>query len=132
MSQGNSQTEQIVNNASGGAVESDDSDHRARVRVLNDRLRQAGQGGRMVMTAGVAALPLDEQLGIVAAVMAFEAFDPGDDLYGEHDFGALRIGAHQVMFKIDYYDKSLRLHSPDPSDPAVTRRVLTVMLAEDY
>ena len=46
--------------------------------------------------------------------------------------GALRIGVHRVMFKIDTYDRSLRLHSPDPSDPAVTCRVLTIMLAEDY
>jgi hypothetical protein len=31
-----------------------------------------------------------------------------------------------------YFDRSLNHHSPDPTDPAVTVRVITVMLADEY
>jgi hypothetical protein len=34
-----------------------------------------------------------------------------------------------VFFKIDYYDEALAMHSPDPADPNVTQRVMTLMLA---
>ena len=44
----------------------------------------------------------------------------------EHDFGSFEADGHKIFFKIDYYD------SPDPSDPAVTNRVITIMLAEEY
>jgi hypothetical protein len=37
-----------------------------------------------------------------------------------------------IFFKIDYYDRTLSHHSPDPGDPSVTERVITAMLAEEY
>jgi len=37
-----------------------------------------------------------------------------------------------VFWKIDAYDSELRFGSDDPADPAVTRRVLTIMLASEY
>ena len=37
-----------------------------------------------------------------------------------------------IFFKIDYYDADLLNLSPDPANPALTCRVMTIMLAEEY
>jgi hypothetical protein len=34
--------------------------------------------------------------------------------------------------KLKAFDNDLTYHSPDPADPAVTRRVITIMVAEEY
>jgi hypothetical protein len=44
----------------------------------------------------------------------------------------LAARVHTIFFKIEYFDRDLKYHSPDPTDPAVTMRVITVMLAEEY
>jgi hypothetical protein len=102
------------------------------IRELNDQLRQSLRGGVLVMTAGVIALGHARQLKILEAIAKFDTFDEGNDPYGEHDFGALEVEGERLFFKIDYYDQSLSAHSPDPADPSVTKRVLTIMLADEY
>jgi hypothetical protein len=66
------------------------------------------------------------------AVAQFGAFTFEDDPYGEHDFGAFDLAGQRLFWKIDYYDQDLQFGSPDPADPAVTRRVLTILLASEY
>ncbi len=104
----------------------------AALAALNDQLRQRGVGGRTMLTAGVQALGQALLMQALAAVRTFDAFNGDNDPYGEHDFGSLDIGAARLFWKIDYYDRQLLYGSPDPTDPAVTTRVLTIMLAEEY
>ncbi|TPI65059.1 DUF3768 domain-containing protein [Mesorhizobium sp. B3-1-7] len=108
------------------------ADRRTRIRTLNDQLRKTGVGGRMVMTAGVAALRAYDIAAILLAITKFDAFDQDNDPWGEHDCALLQVGDRQLFFKIDCYDRSLANLSPDPTDPAVTIRVMTVMLPEEY
>lgn len=79
-----------------------------------------------------AALGKEALRAILRAVQRYDAFTPDSDPYAEHDFGALHYADHQVFWKFDYYDLDLTMHSPDASDPAVTARVLTVMVADEY
>jgi hypothetical protein len=104
----------------------------ARIAALNDELRQHVAGGIAVMTPGVAALGQEAVDRIVKTVAAFDGFCPANDPYQEHDFGSFEAEGQTIFFKIDYYDKTLTHHSPDPSDPSVTERVITIMLAEEY
>jgi Protein of unknown function (DUF3768) len=99
---------------------------------LNDELRHTLRGGRVMMTASVSQLPLDQQRAIVQAVRTFHDFAEDNDPHGEHDFGAVTVGEHRCFFKIDYYALDMEHGSDDPADPAKTTRVLTIMLAEDY
>jgi hypothetical protein len=99
---------------------------------LNDQLRQTLAGGVLVTTPGVIALGQARQLTLLDAVAKFDTFDESNDPYGEHDFGAVEVEGERLFWKIDYYDRSLSAHSPDPADPSVTTRVLTIVLAEEY
>ncbi|KAB2657815.1 DUF3768 domain-containing protein [Brucella tritici] len=102
------------------------------VTALNDRLRKYGIGGRIVMTQGIAALQQTEIYDIVQAIRSFDSFTEENDPHAEHDFGFVQIAQHSVFWKIDYYDESLSMHSPDKADPNVTVRVMTIMLADEY
>lgn len=103
-----------------------------RIAELNDTFRKTGQGGSVVATVGVVALGDDFLKRAIAAVRCFSEFSAGNDPYGEHDFGAVHVDGSKLFWKIDYYDRSMEFHSEDPSDPRVTSRVLTIMLAEEY
>ena len=104
----------------------------ARIRALNDELRQNFAEGLAVMTPGIAALGGEAVARIVKTVAVFDDVCHANDPHQEHDFGAFDADGHWVFFKIDYFDETLSYHSPDPADPSVTKRVITIMLAEEY
>jgi hypothetical protein len=101
----------------------------ARIRALNDELRQNFAAGIAVMTPGVAALGAEAVERIVKTIAVFDDFCLANDPHEEHDFGAFHVDGHTIMFKIDLYEE------PDVKganeEPVVTR-VLTIMLAEEY
>ena len=104
-----------------------------RIAQLNDELRTTFLTGKVILTPGIRALADADREAIITAVREFSVFTPGSDPYGEHDFGAVtHANVGRIIWKIDYYDDDYRCHSPDPADPKVTRRVLTIMLAEEY
>ena len=104
-----------------------------RVRFLNDEARRHFTDGRIVVTPGILALPDDDQDAIWDRVRNFDDFAPDSDPYTEHDFGAFEHNGHRVCWRIEYFDRDGGTYgSPDPADPYLTTRVLTLMLAGEY
>jgi hypothetical protein len=105
----------------------------AQIRALNDQLRKdLSTGVVAVITPGVAALGPAAVARIVKTISLYDDFCHANDPYEEHDFGVFEAEGEKLFFKIDCYDNKLSLHSPDPSDPDVTKRVITIMLAIEY
>jgi uncharacterized protein DUF3768 len=99
---------------------------------LNDAFRTTLQGGKVLMTSGIATLPAETRASILTAVREFNAFTPDNDPHSEHDFGEVEVSGNRCFWKIDYYDATLEHGSENPGDPAVTTRVLTIMLSNEY
>jgi hypothetical protein len=102
------------------------------IRDLNDAFRRSFAGGRVMTTAGVAAMPEEVRAQIFERVRTFDGFTHENDPYGEHDFGSFEVAGRKLFWKIDYYDAAMEFGSEDPADPSKTIRVLTVMLASEY
>ncbi|MCT7663533.1 DUF3768 domain-containing protein [Shinella kummerowiae] len=102
------------------------------LRRLNDSFRRTFADGHVVPTRGVMLLDPTDWRTLFRAVRDFDSFNAEDDPYGEHDFGALAFKGVRYFWKIDYYDLDLRNASPDPTDPAFTMRVMTIMRADEY
>ena len=103
---------------------------------LNDAFRQSIYGvsalGRFLITSGIQNLHEADRAAILEKVRSFDAFTPDNDPYGEHDFGSFEHAGKRIFWKIDYYAEDMMHGSEDPSDPARTFRVLTIMLADEY
>jgi Protein of unknown function (DUF3768) len=120
-----------------------------RIARLNDLARRAmGVACTAIATVGFRSLPEADKSQVRELIETYDAFDEDSDPHGERDFGCVyQLGdgrwtterprlrddeRERVFWKLDYYDHDLRFGSEDPANSAVTRRVLTIMLADEY
>lgn len=108
-----------------------------RIAALNDEARQGrDRTARIVFTTNLLdALGDGSRLGDLRAqarVMKAmrECAFPED--CPERDMAWFEVDRVKAMMKIDYYDRAFEWGSEDPTDTSVTRRVITLMLPEDY
>lgn len=102
------------------------------VAELNDKHRKWIPLTSTVITSGVDRLGADVVDKIISKVRSFNAFEEGNDPYGEHDFWAIEHAWEKIYWKIDYYSKDWRGWGEDPSDVDKTKRILTIMLSDEY
>ena len=120
-----------------------------RIARLNDLARRAmGVACTAVATVGFRSLPEADQSCVRNLIETFDVFDEDNDPHGERDFGTIYQLAdgrwtterprlrederERVFWKLDYYDRAMRFASDDAADPAITQRVLTIMLSDEY
>ncbi|HEY4275919.1 MAG TPA: DUF3768 domain-containing protein [Rhizomicrobium sp.] len=124
------------------------TDKTAEIRRLNDlaRTRPDTVNATWVVTQGVAYLlageiptgepiPADVNARFNAfkqVIAAFSDWTEDNDPFGEHDFGSITLFGEKLFWKIDYYHPDRDSHAPEPSSIETCRRVLTVLLAEEY
>ena len=103
------------------------------IAELNDRFRRGDCTlGQYLITTGVQSLLPELQSQLIRLVQQLDFFTADNDPYGEHDFGKVTLNGEDYFFKIDYYDPTLTRHSEDPASPNATRRILTLMRADEY
>lgn len=110
----------------------DDQPRHVRIRIINDRCRKHFLGCTVVITPSVQELEDVERAQLLLTVREFDAFDGDNDPHLEHDFGAIDMHGRKWFWKYDYYSPDMRTGSDDPSDTERTRRVLTILAADEY
>lgn len=118
-----------------GSIASEDQVRRGAIRHLNEAFRKGERPdlGHTIITDGVcrlAALSGADIEAVLERVRSFEA--KANDPLDEHDFGLFQHAGAIIVWKIEPYDEKLKYGSQDPSNPHITTRVLTIMLAEEY
>jgi hypothetical protein len=108
-----------------------------KIRELNDAFRQGDQSvpGQIVITRGIADLLEVSETApedLIHLVRNYDNFTEDNDPHGEHDFGSFELAGYPCFWKLDYYDPTLKWGSEDASDMTEARRILTLMLAEEY
>ena len=121
-----------------------------KIAAQNDKFRKTFEGGKVLLTCGVSALPLMQQQEIMQKVRTFNNFTEDNDPYNEHETSLSfareerpqqrlvvrasrkRQLGEKIFWKIDYYDKDYRYLSENPCNPNITNRVMTIMLSYEY
>lgn len=88
--------------------------------------------GTVVVTSGVSDRGRDFVTNAIMAAAFDTAFSEDNDPWGTHDFGTVTVQGEKLYWKIDYFDAAREYGSDDPSDPAKTHRVLTILFPSEY
>lgn len=101
--------------------------NRSKIVELNDQLRSTFTGGRVQMTPSVHELDARLRGRALYVMSKYKKFDEDS----EHDCGVFIFAGFSFEWRIEYRAKEGTGRSPDPSDPELTLRVLTLYVVGD-
>ena len=99
---------------------------------MNDEFRTTFRGGQILLTYGVASLPTEIVASALLQVAAYKDFNEENDPHKEHDYLSFDLCNREFVFLISYYDLKMEGASLDPANPAITKRIGTLMLTHEW
>ena len=100
---------------------------RAKIIELNDQFRATFKGGRVQMSRSVYELEPRLRARALWVLSKYKKF--ADD--SEHDWGTFIFGGYAFEWRIEYRAITGVGPSPDPANPDLTFRVLTLEVVAD-
>jgi len=104
-----------------------------RIAALNDLAR--AEAANFQLSAGVLALPFNEQWRVREKVRSFDAWSEADDPYGERSGGSFEHDHVRYAWKVHYYADGEPMRLPgrynDPGDASRSQRVVSLRLASE-
>ena len=88
--------------------------------------------GGLVVGTSIRRLGLPFVLDCMKAIGGIDVFPAEADPKGHRDRGSVGVSGQPVWFFIDPYDRDIRFGSPAPDDPALTSRILSILLPSDW
>jgi hypothetical protein len=106
----------------------------AKIRELNIAFWRAPHlHGRLMMSRYVADRSSHFHMKCIEALRVYDGWSKDNDPWSEADMCVLDIDGETVWAKLDYYSRAdLNYGSEDPSDPAKTLRIGTLMFPDEY
>jgi hypothetical protein len=121
-----------VDSRTEAAVNTPELSTRDRICRLNDTFRRAFHGSEILLTQQFLTLPPSMRRRAIDAIKACDSFPPEYDIYQEHDLVMVDVDGTVIYAKIDYYALDMGFPAEDPSDPLATKRVMTIMLSNEF
>lgn len=105
-----------------------------KIRALNIAFwREPHKHGRLMMSRYIADRDPDFHTKCLEALRVYDGWNADNDPHGEADMCILDIDGEKVWAKLDYYSRAnLNYGSEDPSDPAKTFRIGTLLFPDEY
>lgn len=103
--------------------------------LLNDQFRKGEPTDQQLsLSPKVEALPETQKQKLLETVKKVDFYleTPVVSFLSFHSLGLVMLDDTEYLWEIDYYDKSCKSLSPDPTDPNCTTRILTVLERDEY